>query len=173
MNTSTATHLDNSTVAECKAALDTVIGTLLKTHSEQLIAGADIELVIYGVNNNLQVRDYLMGLPSEIGLGESFNVVTVMRNLCAQLNYETMALDTVLASYCVMNSEPNTAERLLVKGLENNYPLAGLISRVIKSGWPAGAYSSIAEELHPKVIAELSATANELLNESLRDSEVA
>lgn len=171
MTTSTSTHLNRLTVKETTDALSSVINALTHNDNGALVAGADIEIVSYGVSNNLQVRDYLMGLPVSLGLGESFNVVTAIRNMAEQLGADTMALDTVLAAYSLMNDEPRNAERLLSKGLENNYALANLLHRVIVAGWPADALLSMAQELAPLVDIELLNTAHDLVNESLRDSE--
>ena len=103
-----------------------------------------------GVNKDIQLRDFVLGLPSE-------------RPIAAVNAYLACFMDTVpgefiapVASILAANLysiEDTTAQSVLSQALENNpsYSLAQLLNRVFNSGWPAGAFVAMTYELHPKV----------------------
>ena len=106
--------------------------------------------VTAGLNKDIQLRDFVLGLPSE-------------RPIAAVNAYLACFMDTVpgefiapVASILAANLysiEDKTAQSVLSHALENNprYSLANLLNRVFNSGWPAGAFKTMTEELHPKV----------------------
>lgn len=103
-----------------------------------------------GVNKDIQLRDFVLGLPSE-------------RPIAAVNAYLACFMDTVpgefiapIASILAANlysMEDTSAKDVLSQALENNpsYSLAQLLNRVFNSGWPAGAFVAMTYELHPKV----------------------
>jgi hypothetical protein len=106
--------------------------------------------VTAGLNKDIQLRDFVLGLPSE-------------RPIAAVNAYLSCFMDTVpgefiapVASILAANLysiEDTSAQSVLSQALENNprYSLAQLLNRVFNSGWPAGAFKTMTEELHPKV----------------------
>lgn len=106
--------------------------------------------VTAGLNKDIQLRDFVLGLPSE-------------RPIAAVNAYLACFMDTVpgefiapVASILAANLysiEDTTAQSVLSQALENNprYSLAQLLNRVFNSGWPAAAFTAMTYELHPKV----------------------
>jgi hypothetical protein len=103
-----------------------------------------------GMNKDIQLRDFMLGLPSE-------------RPIAAVNTYLACFMDVVpgefiapVASVLAANLysiEDTSAQSVLSQALENNptYSLAQLLNRVFNSGWPAGAFVAMTYELHPKV----------------------
>ena len=103
-----------------------------------------------GLNKDIQLRDFVLGLPSE-------------RPIAAVNTYLAFFMDVVpgefiapVASILAANLysiEDESAREVLSQALENNpsYSLANLLNRVFNSGWPADAFKAMTEELHPKV----------------------
>jgi threonine aldolase len=60
---------------------------------------------------------------------------------------------SVLAANLYSLEQTDSAKELLAKVQEANpsYSLSNLLKRVFNSGWPASAFSTMTEELHPKV----------------------
>lgn len=106
--------------------------------------------VTAGLNKDIQLRDFVLGLPSE-------------RPIAAVNAYLACFMDTVpsefiapVASILAANLYSlgdTSAQSVLSQALENNprYSLAQLLNRVFNSGWPAGAFTAMTHELHPKV----------------------
>jgi hypothetical protein len=106
--------------------------------------------VTAGLNKDIQLRDFVLGLPSE-------------RPIAAVNTYLAFFMDVVpgefiapVASILAANLysiEDESAREVLSQALENNpsYSLANLLNRVFNSGWPADAFKAMTEELHPKV----------------------
>jgi hypothetical protein len=103
-----------------------------------------------GINKDIQLRDFVLGLPSE-------------RPMAAVNAYLACFMDVVPGEYIapiasilaanLYSIEDTSAKDVLSQALENNpsYSLANLLNRVFNSGWPAGAFVAMTYELHPKV----------------------
>jgi len=107
--------------------------------------------VAAGLKKDIQLRDFVLGLPSERPI-ESVNkyllyfIDTVPNDFIAPVA-------SILASNIYSMDNAEGAKKLLTKALENNpsYSLANLLNRVFNSGWPSGAFVAMTHELHPKV----------------------
>jgi hypothetical protein len=62
----------------------------------------------------------------------------------------------------------SNALTMLNAGLNKGYALATLLQRVFNAGWPASAFASMAQELHYKVVEELTRTQELPVNEANR-----
>ena len=106
--------------------------------------------VTAAMNKDIQLRDFVLGLPSERPIAA---VNTYLASFMDVVPGEFIApIASVLAAN-LYSIQDTTAQEVLSKALENNpsYSLANLLSRVFKSDWPAGAFKAMTEELHPKV----------------------
>jgi hypothetical protein len=65
MTIATDINLDTLTTSEAKLTLDKVIKQISEQTGEINIASDDIAIIAYALENNLQLRDYLMGLTSD------------------------------------------------------------------------------------------------------------
>jgi len=103
------------------------------------------------LQKDIQLRDFVLGLPSE-------------REVAAVNKYLTYFYDTVptkfiapIASVLAANlysmEEVDSAKEILHNAIVHNpsYSLANLLNRVFNTSWPAGAFKTMTEELHPKV----------------------
>jgi hypothetical protein len=138
MNTTTANHLD------AKNAVDSLFSAFCDSAP---INEADLSLSFEGIDNSLQIRDYVLGL---IGLNLSdhadrfrfLNLFTV----CG----ESAHVEAIRGAYLYEAGQIEEAREALNKAPNNS--LALLLGRVISSGWPVDAFASMRNELHPKVV---------------------
>jgi hypothetical protein len=185
MTIATAINLDTITTGEAKLTLDKVISQIAIsdafdiTHSNDLsgtidefnsllIAYDDLAIIAYALENNIQLRDYLMGLTSDgLSVESVTNILRVLVALFHIAQFPAYPIETVLASYMYRLGDSD-AQLMLNAGLNKGYPLAQLLRRVINASWPAGAFATMSNELHNKVCAELTRTSELLANEANR-----
>ena len=169
MTTATALDLENMTTGEAKLTLDKVIKQISEQTGEILVASDDVKIIAYALENNLQLRDYLMGLTSDgLSVESVANILRVMVVLIKQEELPAYPVETVLASYMYRLGESKLANGLLSSGLEKDYSLAKLLSRVFIAGWSADGFAKMANELHGQVCNELTRTQELLVNEANR-----
>jgi hypothetical protein len=106
--------------------------------------------VAAGLKKDIQLRDFVLGLPSELPI--------VKVNLYLSFFMETIPSEFIapVASILAANLysvEDESAKEVLSQALENDprYSLANLLNRVFNSGWPSSAFTTMTHELHPKV----------------------
>ena len=105
--------------------------------------------------NDLQVRDYAMGITDSENIEYLFNLWRWLLQI-APVGY----LAPVASLYSAVSYEKGDKE-LALASLEQaltddpKYPLALLLMRVYLAGWPAESFASMRKELHPKVCAAL------------------
>jgi hypothetical protein len=132
------------------------------------MSSEDVLIAHYGVMNNIQLRDYLMGAPSVYSLDHCITAIAKIVNVCHSREIESYAFNTVGASF--QYEAGNTAQALLMlsEALAKDYSLAKLIARVITSGAPKNLFASMRGELHAKVVDNLADDADKLANEDNR-----
>jgi hypothetical protein len=113
-----------------------------------------LEKVIYAVNNDLAVRDWVLGMPNRFTLEESIDFVRYMA-------VHTTALDSVpfITINAVFEYERGNSDKALlmidyVNAVNNNYPLAKLITRTFDAGWAPEMFAQMRQELDAKVMAD-------------------
>jgi hypothetical protein len=171
MTTATATALDleNMTTGEAKLTLDKVIKQISEQTGEILVASDDVKTIAYALENNIQLRDYLMGLTNDgLSVESVANILRVMVVLIKQEELPAYPVQTVLASYMYRLGESKLANGLLSSGLEKDYSLAKLLSRVFIAGWPADSFATMANDLHAKVVQNIQDDSEKLVNEANR-----
>jgi hypothetical protein len=168
MTTSTDINLDTITTGEAKLVLDKVIKQISEQTGEILIASDDVKIIAYALENNLQLRDYLMGLTNDgLSVESVANILRVMVTLFNSAELPAYPVETVLASYKYQLGDSD-ALALLSNGLARLYPLAQLLQRVMVSGLPPRMFATMANELHHKVVADITRTSELVVNESKR-----
>jgi hypothetical protein len=168
MSTATALELDSMTTGEAKLVLDKVIKQIAEQTGEILIASDDVKIIAYALENNLQLRDYLMGLTSDgLSVESVANILRVMVVLLNSAELPAYPVETVLASYKYRLGDSD-ALTMLNAGLNRNYSLAQLLQRVFNAGWSAQEFAKMSDQLHAKVIAELTRTQELAVNEANR-----
>ena len=174
MTTATATatpaELDLTiiTTGEAKLTLDKVITLISHQTGEINIASDDIAIIAYALENNLQLRDYLMGLTRD-GLSVE-SVARILRVLVALFHIAQLPaypIETVLASYMYRLGDSD-ALAMLSNGLARSYSLAQLLERVMNSGMNPRMFATMSDNLHNKVCEELTRTSELVANEANR-----
>jgi hypothetical protein len=116
------------------------------------LTGEKLEAVILAVNSDIQVRDWLMGLPNRWTLEEG---IKLMQYLCVHAPSEDLVPFVTLQAlyyYELDNTERATALLNYALRLDKNYSLANLLLRVFNSAWPVDQFKVMRNELDPKII---------------------
>jgi len=111
-----------------------------------------LETIVFAVNNDLQVRDFLMGLPKYFPMKDA---IKFMMFMCAFTKGEQQApFITILAMYVYEEGETDDAKELLAESLKLNaeYSLTLLLQRVVNSGWPSKGLTAMRDDLADKVM---------------------
>lgn len=111
--------------------------------------------------HDIQVRDFLMGITFEGHTTEL--VASLIEYLVTDVEMHYGApLFAVLGAYRYRLGNTKGAIECLDTATQHdpNYSLTVLLKRVIGSGWPAGAFKAMTEELHPKVVAGIEEGAD-------------
>ena len=108
--------------------------------------------VAIATNENLQIRDFLMGVQLEKDIDYVGQYISLLGNVIVK--DKAVPLATVFCGYLYQVEETEQAKSMLIEVLNLNpdYALAKLLSRVFLAEWPAGAFKQMAEELHTKVV---------------------
>jgi hypothetical protein len=118
--------------------------------------------VVNGINSDLDLRDYLMGLPMEYTLEECVSLMDYFINNLID-DERVTPFYTVLSAYNYELGDKVKANAYLARGLQNNYPLASLLHRVYSAGWAIDAFAGMRDELHHKVVKKLEDKANDTI----------
>jgi hypothetical protein len=161
MNATTTTSAP--TIERVKDLIDLTASMVTSEGVEISLNASELADIVEGVNVNLHLRDYLLGLPSSYTLAESISIVQYFRDNLAADDEKVIPFSTVMGAFYFEMNAPELAELLNSHGLEEEYPLAKLLSRVYAAGWPAGAFASMREDLHKKVVAALEESKSELI----------
>jgi hypothetical protein len=116
------------------------------------LTGEKLEAVILAVNSDLQVRDWLMGLPNRWSLEEG---IKLMQYLCVHAPAEDLVPFVTLQAlyyYELGNTEKTTMLLNYAVRLDKDYSLAQLLMRVFTAGWPASQFKVMRDNIHPKIV---------------------
>lgn len=116
------------------------------------LTGEKLEAVILAVNSDIQVRDWLMGLPNRWTLEEG---IKLMQYLCVHAPAEDIVPFVTLQAvyyYELDNTEKAIGLLNYAVRLDKNYSLAQLLMRVIGSGWPTTQFQTMRDSLDVKII---------------------
>lgn len=118
--------------------------------------GEKLEKLVLAANEDMQVRDYMMGLPIEYGLKYPLSWINEM--LPRITKEDSVPFLCVQASYHYELEEQDRAEAILkyVHSLDSEYTLAQLLSRVFTAKWPAESFAKMRKDLHPLVLKEIA-----------------
>ena len=111
-----------------------------------------INKIIYSVNNEIQVRDYLMGLPNTYPMDTCKAFLAYIASSVD--GADRYSVETVLSAYFYETEDVDMSAMLLASALDtkSGYPLAKLIERVMQAEWPSSAFGQMRQELHSKVV---------------------
>jgi len=141
-------------------ALDTVNFAIEQFINDLHIKSGEIETITYAVNNDLQIRDYFLGLPTDFDIATCIDFVGY---LASRTNdSECYAYNTIYAMYEIEQGNTELAKSLLEISEQFNaeYNLTKLAKRIISAGWNGSMLKEMREDLHPKVVATIQDEPN-------------
>lgn len=160
MNTTTSAP---TTIGRVKDLIDLTASMIKSDGEEMRLDAPNFADIVAGVNKNLDLRDYLMGLPLTYTLGESLAIVQFFRaNLDAD-DDNLIPFSTIAGAFYYELGNKSLADLLNSHGLEAHYPLAGLLDRVYSAGWPAESFATMRQDLHAKVVQALEEKKADLI----------
>lgn len=114
--------------------------------------GEQLDKIVYAVNNDMQVRDFLMGLPQYYDLQE---VLDFLQHMCAEApTQEDIPFFTVVSALAYETG--NGAEFFKHMGYvmvhNPKYSLAQMLAKCAASGYPGTMFAKMREELAAKVM---------------------
>jgi hypothetical protein len=124
---------------------------LVKSMANDMPEGEEFDKIVFAVNNDTQVRDFMLGLP------QYFDMQKVISFVCHMYNNTKVGDDIpfittgALLAYEVEAKDEFYAQIGYVSVHAPNYTLGALVSRIARSGWPADGLATMRKELHKKV----------------------
>ena len=120
--------------------------------------------VAIATNENLQIRDFIMGLHIEKDINYIGEYISLLGNVIVK--DKAVPLATVFCGYLYQTEETEQAKTMLLEVLTLNpeYPLAKLLSRVFDAQWEPSEFSKMAQQLHSKVVDTIYAIDVEEVN---------
>ena len=137
-------------------AIDTIDNAISDFANGLELGDSTVADITFAVNNDLQMRDYLIGLPNTHGLNISAGFVNELSEKVTPS--ERFAYDTVNAMYHYELKNIEACKTLLDSAELSNpdYNLLNLIKRVVSAEWPASTFTSMRTEL-ASTVAEIIA----------------
>jgi hypothetical protein len=146
------------TVSEAKSVIDNNYQRFI---DRKYIDPMSLDIIGYGVANEIQLRDYLMGYTIESNdFMTAFEYLAYLSENVAE-NYRTPFL-SVLSLYQYEVGLTADAMVSLEKCLtaDPTHSLSLLIVRIIRAGWPIEAVQEMRNRLHPEILENLSNIAD-------------
>ena len=116
------------------------------------LEGERLEAVINAVNADVQVRDWLLGIPNEWSLEDC---IKLMQHLSVHApGQDVVPFVAIQAMYQYELGDKYKAAKLLeyAHRLDPNYTLVQLLAKVMGAGYPSVSFTAMRIELHPKVV---------------------
>ena len=120
--------------------------------------------VAIATNENLQIRDFIMGLHIEKDINYIGEYISLLGNVIVK--DKAVPLATVFCGYLYQTEEIEQAKTMLLEVLTLNpdYALAKLLARVFAAEWAPSEFSKMAQVLHSKVVDTIYAIDTEEVN---------
>lgn len=149
------------TYREAMSAVEVLFEAFSKNEA---LAVDTVEVLVFAVNNDLQIRDYMLGgLPTAFGVTGSVEFITALLPLIDEA--QRAPFYTLLSAFYYEAGDRELATASLVQAevLNPDYSLAHLLTRVYNAGWPTEALAQMRGELHPKVVEIISSDLDYLV----------
>ena len=141
---------------EAHKAINTAYA-LWREGQEADISNDTLAQIVVGVVADFQVRDYLLGVPSEGYAVADYADFLEILTLAIPNEYKYPFFTVQSAFAYEMGNTPKAHEFLnLAKSISPDYSLASLLTRVFGAGWPQGAFAAMRDDLHSKVLHEIN-----------------
>ena len=140
------------TIGQAFNALNESINEYAK---DGVMVSENIEIFNFAIQNDVNFRDLLMGLPKHYEIGTSIGFVTyVLGQVDRQ---ESTPYLTILSAYAFELGDVKLANKYASDALaiHSDYSLAQLLKRMYMSGWSPESLASMRNELDDKVRANV------------------
>ena len=120
--------------------------------------------VAIATNENLQIRDFIMGMHLEKDIDYIGQYISLLGNVIVK--DKAVPLATVFCGYLYQTEEIEQAKTMLLEVLTLNpdYALAKLLARVFAAEWEPSEFGKMAQQLHSKVVDTIYAIDVEEIN---------
>jgi hypothetical protein len=151
----TLTPSSTITIKQVKDLIDVSIGEFISHDQDYCIDEDDFKAIVLGVNSDLDLRDYLLGLPIDHDIELVRGWIAFFIGEISEDDDQRVPFHTIFSALSYEMNDLVRTSAYLSLGLQKDYPLANLLNRVYSAGWPAGALATMREDLHPKVVESL------------------
>lgn len=150
--------LTRVTRREAKEAVDNYLSEYANPVGSTSPEAIDAIVVALTAKQDMQIRDYFMGLSLDQPLDQLIEAVSIFTPFIPE--GERAGIYSILATYHYQNLDSVKASQFLALALDedNDYSLAKLLARVFMAGWTPESFKIMAQELHPKVVEVLDDT---------------
>ena len=120
--------------------------------------------VAIATNENLQIRDFIMGMHLEKDIDYIGEYISLLGNVIVK--DKAVPLATVFCGYLYQTEDVEQAKTMLLDVLTLNpdYALAKLLARVFAAEWEPSEFTKMAQQLHSKVVDTIYAIDVEEVN---------
>ena len=136
----------NLTLGEARQIIDEAI-----TNYTDFVPQKTAETIAYAINHDLQLRDYVMGLPNIHGLAKVHDFVMVLTAGVPEEERYSLYTITALFNYELGLIDMSRELSDKVEYLNPNYNLNKLLKRIFKANWEPSMMSQMRNELHKVV----------------------
>jgi hypothetical protein len=127
-----------------------MVEAFFDTHQEGDNVDDNITAQILHYLTDIQVRDYALGI-----IDKNSNVPSALNYLLDKAPTDTAYINapaSLLAVYLYERGDSANAA-VTLSNAQQHYSLGMLLRRVMTAGWPPSSFSTMREQLHPKVTA--------------------
>jgi hypothetical protein len=153
--------MNQVTIGEAYDALNASVNEYV---NDGVMVSESIEMFNLAVQQDVNFRDLLLGLPKHYEMNKCVGFVTyVLGQLDPQ---ERTPYLTILSAYAYELGDVKSAHKFLSDAVEldADYSLAKLLARVFASGWAPESLASMRDDLDDKVRDNVEAQRDEVIN---------
>jgi len=136
----------NLTIGEARQIIDEAI-----TNYTDFVPQKTAETIAYAINHDIQLRDYIMGLPNIHGLAKVHDFVMVLTAGIPEEERYSLYTITALFNYELGLIDMSRELSNKVADINPNYNLNKLLKRIFWANWEPGMMSQMRNELHKTV----------------------
>jgi len=141
----------NLTLGEARQIIDEAI-----TNYTDFVPQKTAETIAYAINHDIQLRDYIMGLPNIHGLEKVHDFVMVLTAGVPEEERYSLYTITALFNYELGLIDMSRELSNKVADINPNYNLNKLLKRIFKANWEPSMMSQMRKELHDTVTKTLT-----------------
>jgi len=139
------------TLGEARQIIDEAI-----TNYTDFVPQKTAETIAYAINRDIQLRDYIMGLPNIHGLAKVHDFVMVLTAGIPEEERYSLYTITALFNYELGLIDMSRELSDKVTELNPDYNLNNLLKRIFKAEWPGSAMGEMRKSLHDTVTKTLT-----------------